>query len=257
MSSAGGRRPALRNGVDDGQEPTQIPQLAHRSALTCAICRPRRPLAWGTIVIAANGQSSKQRRQPLQLAGSTCATGAAAGCGRKGSPSSNSSAALSSSQTTPADVASVSGWMKSRNQSSASAPGASATSAGAWLITGATSASASSAAKVPQASARGGNTAARLRRWMWNHRPNSSSSGTPRWMNMNSENSRSATAPAVRKLRAIGDPKTGSQSSHSAVAMAENWPSWSQLSQKPPTPLAKANSSSGTPVSQEKRRKPW
>ena len=75
--------------------------------------------------------------------------------------------------------------------------------------------------------------------------------------NTNSENSRSLTASTPRKLRASGAPSSGSASSHSAVAMAENWPSWSQCSQKPPIALAKANSSSGTPVSQEKRRMPW
>ena len=31
---------ALRNGVDDGQAPAQMPQLVHRSASTWAICLP-------------------------------------------------------------------------------------------------------------------------------------------------------------------------------------------------------------------------
>ena len=51
--------------------------------------------------------------------------------------------------------------------------------------------------------------------------------------------------------------KTGKASSHSAVAMAENWPSRSQLSQKPTMPAPKPNSSKGTPVSQENLRNPW
>ena len=98
-------------------------------------------------------------------------------------------------------------------------------SAGAWLITGCTSARANSAATQPPARRRGGNTAARLMRWMWNHNPNTSSSGTPRCTKTNSENSRSLTAAVLRKLRVSGEPKTGSASSNSAVAMAENWPS--------------------------------
>ena len=44
---------ALRNGVDEGQEPTQMPQLAHRSLRTCASSMPTRPLGCGTMVMAA------------------------------------------------------------------------------------------------------------------------------------------------------------------------------------------------------------
>ena len=42
-----------RNGVDDGHAPAQMPQLAHRSASTCASSRPGLPFGCGTIVIAA------------------------------------------------------------------------------------------------------------------------------------------------------------------------------------------------------------
>ncbi len=106
------------------------------------------------------------------------------------------------------------------------------------------------------ASARGGQTAARVRRWMWNHRPNTSISGRPMCTKTNSENRRSLTAPTARKLRAIADETTGSASTHSAVAVAEYWPSWSQLIQKPPMAIAKTMPISGTPVSQAKRRTP-
>ena len=177
-------------------------------------------------------------------------------CRRKGRAKSPASAPASSSQTVPAEVAYISGCMNSSNQSSLSTPGTLPRSAGAWLSTGRRAASASSVRPLPTASARAGNTAARLMRWMWNHRPNTSSKGTPRWTNTNSEKSRSLTAVLARKLRASGVAKSGSQSSSSALAVAENWPSWSQLSQKPPTALTTANSSSGTPVSQEKRRNP-
>ena len=44
---------ALRNGVDDGQAPAQMPQPTHRSASTTASERPTRWLGCGTIVIAA------------------------------------------------------------------------------------------------------------------------------------------------------------------------------------------------------------
>ena len=109
---------------------------------------------------------------------------------------------------------------------------------------------------VPASSGRGGSTATRVMRWMWNHSPNSSSSGTPMCTNTKSENRRSLTAPEPRKLRAIGVGMKGRASIHSALAMAENWPSWSQLSQKPPIAVTKAKPISGTPVSQLKRRKP-
>ena len=92
----------------------------------------------------------------------------------------------------------------------------------AWLRTGAASASASRHASVPSASARGGNTAARLMRWMWNHSPNTSNSGTPMCTKTNSENSRSLTAATLRKLRVSGAASSGSASIHSAVACAEN-----------------------------------
>ena len=42
-----------RNGVDEGQAPTQIPQLAHSSASTTAICRAMRRFGCGSIVTAA------------------------------------------------------------------------------------------------------------------------------------------------------------------------------------------------------------
>ena len=73
----------------------------------------------------------------------------------------------------------------------AAASGTRASAAGAWLVTGQASASAASVADRPSASGRGGITAARVRRWMWNHSPNSSSSGTPRWTKTKSENRRS------------------------------------------------------------------
>ena len=139
----------------------------------------------------------------------------------------------------------VSGCTNSRIQSSASAAGTVREIGRRVAGTGAPSASANSTPKrAPAPARRGGNTAARVRRWMWNHSPNTSSSGTPRCTKTNSENRRSPTAPTVRKLRASGAARSGSASSHSAVAMAENWPSWSQLSQKPPIALTKAKHAS-------------
>ena len=93
-------------------------------------------------------------------------------------------------------------------------------------------------------------------RWMWNHNANTDSSGTPRCTNTSSEKRRSLSAAALRKLRVNGAANKGNQSSHSAVASAENWPSWSQFNQKPPIALMKTSSSKGTPVSHKKRRKP-
>jgi hypothetical protein len=55
-------------------------------------------------------------------------------------------------------------------------------------------------------------------------------------------------------LRANGLLRIGSMSSHSAVAMAENCPSLSQCSQKPPTALTAIIGSSAAPVHHEKRR---
>ena len=112
--------------------------------------------------------------------------------------------------TKAAELASTSGCTNSSSQSNARAPGTWARSAGAWLMTGCTTASSSKRGDAARASARGGNTAARLMRWMWNHRPNTSSSGTPRWMKTSSENRRSLTDAASRKLRVSGVAKSGS-----------------------------------------------
>ena len=57
----------LRRASTTGQAPTQMPQLAHRSALTCAISRPMRLFGCGIMVTRRRGQSSKQRRQPLAV----------------------------------------------------------------------------------------------------------------------------------------------------------------------------------------------
>ena len=102
------------------------------------------------------------------------------------------------------------------------AAGTRASAAGAWLVTGQASASTASVATRPSASARGGITAARVMRWMWNHSPNSSSSGTPMCTKTKSENRRSLTASTARKLRASGAAIKGSASNHSRLAMAEN-----------------------------------
>ena len=75
------------------------------------------------------------------------------------------------------------------------------------------------------------------------------------WRNIRSENRRSLTAPSAMKLRASAPPKTGSASSHSAVAIRLYWAIASQTSQKPPMPDAKRSQSAATPVSHEKRRK--
>ena len=105
----------------------------------------------------------------------------------------------------------TSGCTNSSSQSKASAPGTMDRSAGAWLITGCAQREREQRRDACRsASARGGNTAARLMRWMWNHSPNTSSSGTPRWTKTNSENRRSLTAAALRKLRVSGEAKIGS-----------------------------------------------
>jgi hypothetical protein len=36
-------RSLLRNGVEDGHAPVQMPQLAHSAGITTACCRPGRP----------------------------------------------------------------------------------------------------------------------------------------------------------------------------------------------------------------------
>ena len=99
----------LRNGVEEGHEPAQMPQLAHRSGSTWAISAPGLPLACATMVIAEYGQSSKQRSQPLQCSGCTSATGSRRGAGRKGGSSNSAKATASSAQTNRADVASTRG----------------------------------------------------------------------------------------------------------------------------------------------------
>ena len=70
--------------------------------------------------------------------------------------------------------------MNNNHQSSASVSGTRDRSASPWLTTGSATDSATNVAVMPTASRRGGNTAARLMRWMWNQSPNTSSSGTPR-----------------------------------------------------------------------------
>ena len=56
-------------------------------------------------------------------------------------------------------------------------------------------------------------------------------SGAKMWMKTISVKNRSASVVALRKLAAIGWPKKGRVSSHSAVAMAMYWASWSHTSQ--------------------------
>ena len=141
--------------------------------------------------------------------------------------------------------------MNSSTQSRRSDCGTVARSAGAWLDTGAAMASATSVSVKAALTGRVGHTAARVRRWMWNHSANSSSSGTPRWTKTKSENRRSLTAASTRKLRANGAASSGRLSIHSAVAIAEYWPSWSQCNQKPPMALANTSRMGGSPVSQE------
>src|SRR5689334_17964406 len=72
------RRDVLRNGVDEGQAPAQMPQLAHSSASTTAIAERACTGLVGAMLIAAYGQSATHRSHPLQFAASTCATGCAA-----------------------------------------------------------------------------------------------------------------------------------------------------------------------------------
>src|SRR5262245_58149973 len=55
-----------RNGVDDGQEPTQMPQDTQSDGLTSACVGNGRLSVRPTILIASYGQSSAQRAQPLQ-----------------------------------------------------------------------------------------------------------------------------------------------------------------------------------------------
>ena len=62
-----------RKGVDDGHAPAQIPHPAHRSARTLAWNGCGRPSVRATISTALYGQSTKQRRQPLQFASWTTA----------------------------------------------------------------------------------------------------------------------------------------------------------------------------------------
>src|SRR5512134_1020160 len=93
----------LRNGVDEGQAPAQMPQLAHSEPSTTAMRAPSRLSGCGAIVTAAYGQSAKQRAQPLQFAGSTCATGAGRGCGSSGHTSNSTVSAPENSHTAAGD----------------------------------------------------------------------------------------------------------------------------------------------------------
>ena len=114
---------ALRNGVDDGQAPAQMPQPAHRSASTCASCLP-------TLLVRVRHHRDRRRRgNRRSSAGSRCswpdrprprarapaaagraARTAAASCRRPGP------------RRQPATLASVSGCRNSRIQSSAQRP---------------------------------------------------------------------------------------------------------------------------------------
>ena len=127
----------LRKGVDEGQAPTQMPQPAHQVGVDL------RHLAADALVRVRNhgdggvGQSSKQRRQPLQLPASTTATGTGAlRRGRKGrteqgdergrqQPPHHASRAGVDQRVHEQQIQPVEGER----------PGTTAT-AGAWLITG-------------------------------------------------------------------------------------------------------------------------
>src|SRR3546814_15207044 len=58
------------NGVAEGHAPAQMPQPAQRFVATTASFISGLAFGCGIKVIAAYGQSSTQRRQPLQLSGS-------------------------------------------------------------------------------------------------------------------------------------------------------------------------------------------
>ena len=101
------------------------------------------------------GQSARQRLQPLQLAASTLATGTALGAPTKGSAKSSTVSPNSPVQIVVGELRSVSGWMKSTNQSRRTSCGSCARFAGASLSAGLISASVTSVRKVPSIFARG------------------------------------------------------------------------------------------------------
>src|SRR3546814_9997748 len=107
-----------------------MPQPAQRFVATTASCISGLAFGCGTKVVAAYGQSSTQRRQPLQLSGSTTATGSAVR-ERNGNSSNTSSTATINTSTSRGEVASARGSKCSAIQSNASALGTTARSAGA------------------------------------------------------------------------------------------------------------------------------
>ncbi|HRO61915.1 MAG TPA: hypothetical protein PK177_22615, partial [Burkholderiaceae bacterium] len=100
-------RSPRRKGFADGQAPAQMPQAAQRSSSTTAI-RPRPP-GCGAIAIAAYGQSSKQRSQPLQFAGSTFAAWGRGLRDNQGAAASATVRPVTTSQTMPGEPASTAG----------------------------------------------------------------------------------------------------------------------------------------------------
>ena len=71
----------------------------------------------------------------------------------------------------------------------------------------------------------------RLTRCRCSHSASSNSSGTAMCRNTSNVKNRSSSASGARKLRAMGSPKIGNQSSHSVVVMATYCASWSHTSQ--------------------------
>jgi len=118
------------------------------------------------MMTAPNGQSAKQRPQPLQFFGSTTATGPVRFGGSHGSATSSSVAPPAIAQTAPCPRRSNSGYRNRKNQSSATLAVTVPRSAGPWLSAGFTTASTSSAASVPTTSDRGGFVFGRLMRAM-------------------------------------------------------------------------------------------
>jgi hypothetical protein len=91
---------------------------------------------------------------------------------------------------------------------------------------------------------------------MWSHRPNSIKSGSMMCRKTSSVKNRSPMLPRVKKLRAIGSLKIGSQSNHSLVTTAMKWASWSHTSQYPLMPVTISSSSTPAPVTHVNARAP-
>ncbi len=122
----------------------------------------------------------------------------------------------------PAEVACISGNQPRKNQSTGTASGSRATSAGSVDNAGHDAASASSMAAPASVAGSVGCVDGLATRLRCAHRPASTSSAVPTWMNSSSVISRSDMASAPMTTRISAAPKPGTAAAHSAMPVATN-----------------------------------